>query len=404
MKRFLTYFVSVLVIAISFSIAAKAQSETWIYQEWKNDAWVDVEKYILTYTPDKKPSNYESFKLVDGKWIPDSRYAWEYNTNGNLVLFKSESFSTGEWVTTYKVETKHDELGNEIETITYLTQDGELKPRHKTQSTYEGTNIIETISFFNEDGEWQVSMKYSYTYEKNTRTEVGQYVLEGEEYMNSTKTVIQYDDNGNELFEFEFNWDYMAEAWKENTKTSYEYNDKGLLTTTISESFQNGEWMKSYKNEISYNENGDPVEEIFYNANEDGEWVYDSKTLTNYENGEIIEYIDQNYEDGEWVNNTRNYRIGAVSVDEVANNIQLTTYPNPSSDFLNIDMLVTNLGNLKIQVISQSGQYIATVCDETAELGTKQFKVNLNNYSSGTYYLVINNGKNNSIRKFVVVK
>lgn len=406
MKKFITNIAAVFLLAIFCTVSAYSVTETWFSQDWIGDKWVDNEKSIIEYTGNKVLLKNEMYKLEAGVWKLYNTFTWTYDGNGNQISFIMEGYEEDVWVIFYKNEFKYDANGNQIESLIYWLDEGELLPSIKTISSYEGFDIIEELTYMNEEGEWILFNKSEYSYDGNTVTKIEYFHIDDEEFMPMNKTITEYKNRHNDEIAqiLSYSWDFMEEDWKLDNKETYIYNAKNLLIENIFEYMMGEEWMKRSKEQYIYDSNDNVIEEIFYGATEENEWIAEDRTLLFYNNNEVVEYVGQLYQDGEWVNNYRSYKEGASSVKDLAGNLKIETYPNPASDNLNIEINVESQSNLNIQVISSSGQFIETVFDGPSVAGLQRFNIGLKDYPTGTYILILRNGGNSTIKKFAVVK
>lgn len=89
-----------------------------------------------------------------------------------------------------------------------------------------------------------------------------------------------------------------------------------------------------------------------------------------------------------------------TSVGNIANNINVSAYPNPVVNELNIEFGNIITDTYFIQVVNMNGQIIA---QQTNTVGSSSVvKINTTNWASGMYHIVLNNG--NAKQSITVVK
>ena len=81
----------------------------------------------------------------------------------------------------------------------------------------------------------------------------------------------------------------------------------------------------------------------------------------------------------------------------------MSIFPNPTSDFLNIDLNISEPANVSIQVQNIDGSIVAQR-NYGVQSGALQFPIDVRTYNPGTYISKVITGNNISTKKFVVVK
>lgn len=92
------------------------------------------------------------------------------------------------------------------------------------------------------------------------------------------------------------------------------------------------------------------------------------------------------------------YEILMVGLYESAIDIELSAYPNPTSDFLSLEVDFIDLSNLSIQLINMQG--IVLVSQELSDAVTQ---IEMENLASGIYFLNVNNN-NEIVKTFKIIK
>jgi Secretion system C-terminal sorting domain len=82
------------------------------------------------------------------------------------------------------------------------------------------------------------------------------------------------------------------------------------------------------------------------------------------------------------------------SVQELYDNGSIAKlYPNPTSDFVQINFVLNESTNVKAMIYDVSGKFVSTIYNESLSKGHIDFSARLPKLQSGTYLLVINAGK-----------
>ena len=115
-----------------------------------------------------------------------------------------------------------------------------------------------------------------------------------------------------------------------------------------------------------------------------GQAFYSTKTGTsgNY----IIEGVQQPYE------------ITILISEETANNINLTAYPNPTNDYLNINLNNYESNNVTFQLLDMNGKVL-----KFGKIKDQETKIDVTNLPS-TIYIVKINDNNKVIKIFKIIK
>lgn len=90
-----------------------------------------------------------------------------------------------------------------------------------------------------------------------------------------------------------------------------------------------------------------------------------------------------------------------IQIEEVSNN--LTLYPNPASDLLNIDFNVSAVGNTKISILSPNGQVVFAKEYQTVA-GSNHFTVPVNELKAGLYLVRLTTLDGEQTQKIMINK
>lgn len=102
-------------------------------------------------------------------------------------------------------------------------------------------------------------------------------------------------------------------------------------------------------------------------------------------NGSVMEGVQQPYE------------ISVLSVDENAENISLSVYPNPSTDYLYLTSSEGNSG-LSYQLFDMNGRLL-----KSEKITGNQTNIDMQGLVSATYFVKVNQG-NKTVKTFKVIK
>lgn len=99
------------------------------------------------------------------------------------------------------------------------------------------------------------------------------------------------------------------------------------------------------------------------------------------------------FEGGDFGDLERNeFSYGTVSIDQVDAFTDMSVYPNPAHEKLNINFYLTEQNNVEIRVIDLVGKIIVSENHGIKNAGPKEFSINTSNFISGIYLLEIEVG------------
>lgn len=90
-----------------------------------------------------------------------------------------------------------------------------------------------------------------------------------------------------------------------------------------------------------------------------------------------------------------------VSVNDLISGVSYSIYPNPSMDYISLELTSENLSeNLKIKIVNNTGQ---TIMSENVKFENKLIKqFEISNYSKGLYFIIIQGEKTNISKSFII--
>ena len=100
------------------------------------------------------------------------------------------------------------------------------------------------------------------------------------------------------------------------------------------------------------------------------------------------------------------------NVDQLINNVYskhvkntntVKIYPNPTKDFINIELVSSHEQNVSFSLYDAMGRAVRGVVSKKMESGVNNFQFNLTNLPKGTYYIKINDGEQ-EINKLIVLE
>jgi hypothetical protein len=134
--------------------------------------------------------------------------------------------------------------------------------------------------------------------------------------------------------------------------------------------------------------------------------VFVQKWSSNVNNRPIINAIEVGLNDTKSSEVIPSVYVPSTGIAEVQSNIsQVSVYPNPTTDVLNIAYTVNNNTNVSFEVSSLIGETLTSFAPSAKANGAYRTQLNTSNFANGVYFVnVIDNGKTVNTQKFVVNK
>ena len=90
-----------------------------------------------------------------------------------------------------------------------------------------------------------------------------------------------------------------------------------------------------------------------------------------------------------------------LSIDESTLFTNVTVYPNPANDKLNIDFTIENVTDISVEIFDVAGKTIAAKAMANAAKGTQSLGFNTAGFASGVYTVTIKSTQGKITRKFI---
>jgi hypothetical protein len=91
----------------------------------------------------------------------------------------------------------------------------------------------------------------------------------------------------------------------------------------------------------------------------------------------------------------------AVNPDLKKNTFKASVYPNPATDQVHLDFSLPERGRVKFDLYSGNGQLIKTISNSVFESGNQSTSFDLNNTSSGIYWIKLTTKKDSQTLKII---
>jgi hypothetical protein len=387
----------------------------------------------------------------NSQWIDFAKVEYLYDILGYTVARTDFYKSEGQWFVSTKDEWSYDGNGNNVEYIVYSAGEfGGLEPSYKKESTYDMSNNIElSLRYYwsSDDNQWMLTGKDEYSYDAaGNNTLVLGYQYEGGAWNISYKIENTFDvenrllihvfyqagEGGGALSEYYrdvFTYDYddniltYIQYWdgsnSPHSKTEITYINN--VASSSSTYLWNGtDWDIDSKKEISYDAEGNPILQklSFWDGaswilNESYEHSYDTSSLlseivtpvpqsfvphfeypdvSNYIVNKPLSSIDHNYDLDELSMGTYYYSDFVLGTADIQKS-EINIFPNPAKKKVFISSILS-LQNADVKIYSISGKLVL-------KRNLKYNYISINNLSKGIYFMKINHGKTQIIRKII---
>jgi hypothetical protein len=93
------------------------------------------------------------------------------------------------------------------------------------------------------------------------------------------------------------------------------------------------------------------------------------------------------------------YDIFTVGINETDLNVSLSVFPNPSSDYLTLQVNDFELSNLNYQLFDIQGKLLSN-----GKVTAKQTQINTSSLSPATYFINVETQENKKVQSFKIIK
>jgi hypothetical protein len=112
-------------------------------------------------------------------------------------------------------------------------------------------------------------------------------------------------------------------------------------------------------------------------------WIMtQSMGVTIYNPNGVVGLDDPNSTCPTWILTT-------VPEDNVANQIDISGYPNPVNDYYSLAVNIKNKSDVKVQLFDVTGRLTQEVIEENLNTGNHDFKIPVKNFTRGIYFLKV---------------
>lgn len=364
------------------------------YYNWSayNKIWVGQSKNVLIYDENSSILYDKRFEWNNTVNVWILKYVYDYSQPGYYYIV-NEYNSNGSIINKSKILSEYDAVGKKISEYTYEWENANWVPKFAISFSYDiNNNIIEEKKYFASLRVWNAYYKIEYEYDANNNEilEIS-YSWDStfDKWVGSLKYENEYDIHGNLINSASYEFDESSGIWIGMSRTEKEYNEDGKTTYSgIYEwDFQSNEWILMSFDIIAYDIFGKEYsrhtsERDLINGGLSSSWIFTTFNKDGYVEQKNYSILDRSTLT--LVINEKEFYYYSIMTNHV--NIaynDLIIYPNPVNSYFCIQGLI----NGKLYIYNLNGEKVMT----TIYSGEP---INISNFKSGTYLIVIQNDKN----------
>lgn len=324
---------------------------------------------------------YINYTWNDEQWQAESKESYKYDNLGRVIEVYTSIRENNEWIESQKG------------VYEYYGETDNLK-KVSVMAAPMGTYIQFAVMDLKYDQNWKIleqtltvlipnpflsDTKIEYKWNNDLMTEIITYDKDGSEWVNNSKSAYNYD-NMNELPAEEIQYVWEGGQWVESFKNVHEYGANDSLSLITGYTWDSGEWVNSNKTAFEYNGLLKTKESTFIWSTD---WEKETQIDYSYNTFDKLESdISQRWTIDTWFNIGKNeyFYEAPNSVDEDANNsLEISIYPNPSSDFI----MVSGSERNPVSIMTIEGSVVI----KEAKAGS----IDISSLAPGMYYVVSGN-------------
>ena len=322
---------------------------------------------------------------VDGLWEHQNKSEFEKDNTGNTIREEYFYWSDNNWVLTNGKKSVRENISANQYTETDLAFDDNTKmylPIMKRIYNISNGKTDEIISQEFNNNNW--NNLYAEAYDYNASGEItGMFYLtwNGAQWENKELyTNINWHDYAKKQLNTIELKVWKNETWVSDQKAVFQYKMNGGVSSISFVNIDN-EWVYSYRLNEDYDMHNNPksykVEMYENNAwttlmESEMEYTYDQQNR-------LVESIITIYDGSAWHNLSKEVITYKTNTGIAQQKAELKVYPNPTTDFIQLNMKEASAGTLNIYNVS--GQLLISQHIEN----TEEARVNLNELTAGTY-------------------
>jgi len=356
-------------------------------ENFDGTTWVNYKKTTRTFSAQQDLLTETKAFWVNGAWLNDLRATYQYNTSGNPVSMLIEKWTSNNWENQSFELITYDGNGNMLSSTGQLWLNFEWINNVRHTYTYDGNgNMLTAITESWEPDSWLNIYKEIYAY--NTANNPSNYAGQ-EWNSNTSAWIndIQYSYTYNNLDYLvgseKRNW--VDGAWEYSERESFTYGLFGSLESSLMEVWNGNSYQNQSLTQSEYDEYGNAIQVYYYNW-VGGNWVLNLDgllPLTYNFNTKAETFIGSHA-----YAHYASLPVGINEVADL-NTMTMTCQPNPAVNetSLILDFPVETVA--EISLFSLTGKKIASFAKSPYSKGTHEIALSLNHLQSGLYFIVL---------------
>lgn len=215
------------------------------------DRWDFVARTLSFYNSEEQLDSIliQNWSQSEEKWIKGYKVIYEYNLAGYLTNETKYQYKFGGWNNFKRYVYSPDENGVNLIEIEQLWKNGAWTYYLQYQRTLEGEKLKKTNSYrWSEDDEaWEKLGKYEYAYYEDGKTQkVVEYKRIEDFWIEYGLTEYMYE-NGLNNHTLVYVWDSENQKWQNWRRLFFTYDAYGETVEYVNDNFAQGEWRHNYR-------------------------------------------------------------------------------------------------------------------------------------------------------------
>ena len=336
--------------------------------------------------------------------VYDKEVNFIYDANQNNTSYINQGWNDTVWFNQDRVTDTFDINNNKIYQMGQTWNGGVWKNNSRMTFSYDANN--NDTSILREawsGGIWVKTMQQIYTYDvNNNKTSFLYQYWSGSNLLNQFKSIYTYNSNNKMVNQLSQSWN--GTIWVNYEQHIYTYNTNNYIVNDSSLYWTAGSWLTKYQTIYTYDANNNNVKQLSQTWN-GTTWVNSSQISYTYDANNLI--LSQVYGGFNNVgilmqNDSTHYYYSSITGIKslTINNNQVTVYPNPSSTFLNINLIKQKESSNTVKLTNIIGQTVLYK-NIGKNVGLNEV-INIADFAKGVYTLMITDDSNIVYRKIIL--
>jgi hypothetical protein len=389
----------------SFTYDNNGNKISELVQQLRNDIWENETRSTVTYSDNNLKLSDVTEQWLDGQWENSFRSTYRYDANDKMTSYLSELWDSQQdsarWIPYSRYNYEYNSEGKEISMFNENWKSDKASWENFYRMTMSFSTNRDTSIQLDEmwkNGQWQNAYRYTNTFDSaaNAFIATNEGYIAGK-WQYTYRTHSTYDLNDNLLTKLT---EKFATNWNNDTYETYTYNSTGKELSYLNQFWNSSKWEDS-KHRISTQDSDQRIVKIVNEVYSNGKWVErdNSITLTDSKNRYFASYYPS-------------YKLeifypGTTSASEEMPNksLALNCSPNPTSGATSVDYSISEPGSISITVTNSLGIAITRLINnQMHEAGVYNINYDTSNLPNGVYFLIIKAGNRTETKKFVVIR